>query len=145
MGAERDFAWGSESMMQYADDILFSCTLETCMVLQTNVAPINSIQNKCMLSLLIQCVTIHISLFKKVENSYLGFPFLFQIYGHVILLYIMPAEENSSNQIRTDSNKIFSLLLSTGVRYRRERGEKRKEKERGELRGSLVLQRGRSF
>ena len=41
---ERDFAWGDGCMMQYADDVLFSCTLEIYMVLQTNVTPINSIK-----------------------------------------------------------------------------------------------------
>ena len=39
---ERDFAWGNGHTMQCADDILLSCPLETCMVLQSNVTPINS-------------------------------------------------------------------------------------------------------
>ena len=38
MGTERDLTLG--------DNVLLSCTLETCMVLQTNVTPINSIKNK---------------------------------------------------------------------------------------------------
>ena len=32
-------------MMQCADDVVQNCTLETCMVLLTNVTPINSITN----------------------------------------------------------------------------------------------------
>lgn len=43
MEMERNFAWGGERMMQYADDVLLVCTLETCMVLSTTVTPINSI------------------------------------------------------------------------------------------------------
>ena len=31
------FAWGDEHLMQGAHDALFSCALETCMVLLTNV------------------------------------------------------------------------------------------------------------
>ena len=45
-GMERDSTWGKGHTMQRADDVLLSCTLETCMVLQTNVTPINSIKNK---------------------------------------------------------------------------------------------------
>ena len=30
---ERDFAWGGGHMTQCADDVLLSCTLETCMIL----------------------------------------------------------------------------------------------------------------
>ena len=44
MGVERDFTLGSECRMQYAGDVLLSCTLETCMVLLTIVTPINSIK-----------------------------------------------------------------------------------------------------
>ena len=43
MGMLRDFAWGDGHMMQCADDVFLRCTLETCMVLSTNVTPINSI------------------------------------------------------------------------------------------------------
>lgn len=43
MGMERVFALGDD-MMQYADDVLLSCTLETCMVLLTNIPPIYSIK-----------------------------------------------------------------------------------------------------
>ena len=46
MGVERDFTLGSECRMQYAGDVLLSCTLETCMVLLTIVTPINSIKKK---------------------------------------------------------------------------------------------------
>ena len=44
METERDFAWGERHIILCADDVLLSCTLETCMVLLTNVAPINSIK-----------------------------------------------------------------------------------------------------
>ena len=39
---ERDFILGKGHTMQCADDVLLSCTLETCMVLLINVTPINS-------------------------------------------------------------------------------------------------------
>ena len=32
--------------MQYADDVLLSCTLETCVILLTSVTPINLIKKK---------------------------------------------------------------------------------------------------
>ena len=41
---ERDFAWGGECTMQRAGDVLTSCTLEACVVLGTNVSPINSVR-----------------------------------------------------------------------------------------------------
>ena len=40
----RDLTLGNESTMQGADDVVLSCTLETCMVLLTNVTPINPIK-----------------------------------------------------------------------------------------------------
>ena len=45
---ERDCTLGDGDgcTMQCVDNVLLSCTLETCMVLQTNVTPINSIKNK---------------------------------------------------------------------------------------------------
>ena len=45
MSTERDFAWGGGHMMQCAGHVLLSCTLETYMLLQTNITPINSIKN----------------------------------------------------------------------------------------------------
>ena len=33
MGMERDFALGGKHIMQCADDVLLSCTLETCKIL----------------------------------------------------------------------------------------------------------------
>ena len=45
MGTERDLIWGSERTMQCADDVLLTCTLETCMLLLTSVTLINSIKN----------------------------------------------------------------------------------------------------
>ena len=46
MEMERDFALGEVNgrTMQCADDVLFTCTLETCMGLSTNVTPINSVK-----------------------------------------------------------------------------------------------------
>ena len=46
MGMEKDYAWGDGCLIQCTDDVLLSCTVETCMVLQTNVTPINSIKEK---------------------------------------------------------------------------------------------------
>ena len=43
---ERDLTLGGECTRQYADDVLQCCTLETCMVLLTNVTPINSIKKR---------------------------------------------------------------------------------------------------
>lgn len=43
MGTKGDFAWGDGYTMKCADNVLLSCTLKTCFVLQTNVMPINSI------------------------------------------------------------------------------------------------------
>lgn len=43
---ERDLILGGDCTMQCADDVVFSCTLSTCMVLLINVMPINSIKNK---------------------------------------------------------------------------------------------------
>ena len=44
LGMERDLVWCDRCTMQYAGDVLLSCTLEICMVLQTNVTPINSVK-----------------------------------------------------------------------------------------------------
>ena len=44
MGTERDFAWGAGCTVPCADDVLLSGMLETCMVLQINATPINSIK-----------------------------------------------------------------------------------------------------
>ena len=57
MGMEKDLTLGGEYMMHYTDDVLLSCTLETCMVLLTNVTPINSIK------IIVLCShTIHLNL-----------------------------------------------------------------------------------
>ena len=45
MGTERNFAWGSGHTVQCADAVLLSCTLDTCMILWTNVISINSIKS----------------------------------------------------------------------------------------------------
>ena len=39
-----DLTLGGKCTMQHADDVLLSYTLETCMILLTNVTPINSIK-----------------------------------------------------------------------------------------------------
>ena len=46
MRMERDFTWGDKCTMQCAGDVLSSCTLETGMVLLTDVTPINSIKTR---------------------------------------------------------------------------------------------------
>ena len=46
MGMKRDFTLGDGHTMQYADDVLLSCTLETCMILLPNVPPKNSIKKR---------------------------------------------------------------------------------------------------
>ena len=38
---QRDLFGGGECTIPYAEDVLYSYTLETCMVLLTNVTPIN--------------------------------------------------------------------------------------------------------
>ena len=45
MGMERDFAVGNGHLTQCADGMLLSCTIETCIILQTNITPINSVKN----------------------------------------------------------------------------------------------------
>ena len=40
----KETAQGDGCTMQCADDVLLSCTLETCVVFQTNVTPIKSIK-----------------------------------------------------------------------------------------------------
>ena len=47
MGSETDFALGYVCTMQYTDDVLLSCTFETCMVLLTYVIQINSGKKDC--------------------------------------------------------------------------------------------------
>ena len=48
MLVERDLTSGGEHMMRYADNMLQSCTPETCMLLLINVTPINSIKTSFM-------------------------------------------------------------------------------------------------
>ena len=43
---EGDLTWGGEPTIQYTDDVLQNCTPETCIVLLTNVNPINSPKKK---------------------------------------------------------------------------------------------------
>ena len=42
IGTEKDFALGNGRLMQCAQDVLLSCTFETCMVFCTNAIPVNS-------------------------------------------------------------------------------------------------------
>ena len=44
MVMEGDLTWGGEHTIQYTDDVLLNCTPETCIILLTNVTPINSIK-----------------------------------------------------------------------------------------------------
>ena len=46
MVMEGDMTWGGEHTIQYADDVSQNCTLETYMILLTDVTPINSIKVK---------------------------------------------------------------------------------------------------
>ena len=46
MEMERDFAWDDGHTLQCANNVLLSYTLETCMVLLTNLIPTNSIKKK---------------------------------------------------------------------------------------------------
>ena len=46
MVMEGDLTCGGEHTIQYTDDVLQNCTLETCTILLTNVTSINSIKNK---------------------------------------------------------------------------------------------------
>ena len=46
MGMETDFTVSDGCTMHCADDVLLSCTLETCMVLLPNVTPKNLNKNK---------------------------------------------------------------------------------------------------
>ena len=41
---EGDLTLGGEHTTQYTDDVLWKCTPETCIILLTNVTPINSIK-----------------------------------------------------------------------------------------------------
>lgn len=43
---ETDLTLDSEHTMQFADDVLLSCTLETCIFLLSNVTPKKSIKKK---------------------------------------------------------------------------------------------------
>ena len=44
MVMEGDLTWGGERMKQYTDDVLENCMPETCILLLTNVTPINVIK-----------------------------------------------------------------------------------------------------
>ena len=41
-----DLTWGGEHTVQYTGDVLWNCAPETCIVLLTNVTPVNSIKKK---------------------------------------------------------------------------------------------------
>ena len=43
---EGDLTRGGEHIVQCADDVLWNCAPETCVILLTSVAPINSIKSK---------------------------------------------------------------------------------------------------
>ena len=46
MVTEYDLTLGGEHTMQYTDHVSYKCTLETCIILSTNVFLISSIWNK---------------------------------------------------------------------------------------------------
>ena len=46
MVMEGDLTWGGEHTIQYTDDVLQNCTLETNIILLTKVTPVKSIQIK---------------------------------------------------------------------------------------------------
>ena len=48
IGMERDLILSGEHTMKYACDVLLCWALENCMVLLTNVTPINSIKNSIL-------------------------------------------------------------------------------------------------
>ena len=43
---EGDLTWGGEHTIQYTDDVLWSCTPESHIILLTSVTQINSIKKK---------------------------------------------------------------------------------------------------
>lgn len=43
MATEGDLTWGGKQAMQYSDDVLSHCTLETCIISITNITTINLI------------------------------------------------------------------------------------------------------
>ena len=43
---EGDLTWGGDHTIQYTDDVLQNCTPETCVILLTDITPINSINIK---------------------------------------------------------------------------------------------------
>ena len=43
MAVEGDLTWGGEHTLQYTDDVLESYRTESCMILLTNVIPINKL------------------------------------------------------------------------------------------------------
>ena len=43
---EGDVSWGGEHTIHGTDDVLWNCAPETCIVLLTNVTPVNSIKKK---------------------------------------------------------------------------------------------------
>ena len=42
MVMEGDLTWGGEHTIQYTGDVLQNCMSETCIILLTNVTPINN-------------------------------------------------------------------------------------------------------
>ena len=46
MGMEGDLTLGGEHTMKYTNDVLQNCTPETCIILLTDVTPMNSIKTK---------------------------------------------------------------------------------------------------
>ena len=49
MVMDRDLTWNGKHIVQCAGGVLWSCASETCMVLLTNVIPINSTKREKLL------------------------------------------------------------------------------------------------
>ena len=45
-GEDGNLTWGGEYTIQCTDNVLWNCAPETCIILLTSVAPINSIKRK---------------------------------------------------------------------------------------------------
>ena len=50
MATEGDLTLDGEHTMQYTDDVLQNCSSETCIILLTNIPPINWINKKTKLN-----------------------------------------------------------------------------------------------
>ena len=56
MMMEGDLTLGCECRMQYTGDVLQSCTFETCIILLTNVTPINFLKKNFEMLIIVMVV-----------------------------------------------------------------------------------------